>query len=283
MSGAPYGLDHAVVLVNDLDDAARRYERLGFTVAPQMRHPFGTANRLVMLRHSFIELVGVVDPGGLSGPGHLIAHRLTTSGEGAWGLALLGIDIERNRTELAAHGLDAGEVGHGSRPVPLPDGRDGLARFSTLMLPSPPGLDHLLLFLAEQHVPEVVWVPEWQRHPNGAHWLDRVTCVASNPSRTLPLLQSLYGIPQVQVGDNSVTAHTPLGSLETIATAEAERRYGSDAARFAGRIAAVRIETADVDRARKTVEHSGVRSFSSPGAGFHVAAGDACGVVLEFT
>jgi hypothetical protein len=282
MTHAPYGLDHAVVLVNDLDAAARRYERLGFTTAPLMRHPFGTANRLVMLRHSFIELVGVVDPGSLTGPGTLIANRLAASGEGAWGLALLGSDIERNRAELVARGLDCGEVGHGSRPVPLPDGRDGVARFSTLMLPSPPGLADLLVFLAEQHVPEVVWVPEWQRHANGAHWLDRVTCLSSSPGAARPFLQTLYGAAQVQVRAASVLARTPLGYVETIAPAEAGRRYGAAALPLAGRIVAIRVETADVDRARKAVEHAGVRTAPSPDGGFHVTPDDACGVVLEF-
>jgi hypothetical protein len=282
MTAAPYGLDHVVVLVDDLDEAARRYERLGFTTAPLMHHPFGTANRLVMLQQSFIELVGVVDPDRLSGPGALIADRLRTSGPGAWGLALLGIDIGQNRSDLTARGLACGEVGHGSRPVPLPDGRDGLARFSTLMLSAPPGLESLLVFLAEQHEPDVVWVPAWQRHANGARVLDRVTCIAGSACGTVPYLQALYGAEQVAIRERTVAARTPLGTLETIVPAEAEARYGAVARSLEGRIAAVRVATDDVGGARRRVEQAGITTVGRPDGGFLVLPDDACGLVLEF-
>jgi hypothetical protein len=282
MTAAPYGLDHVVVLVDDLDEAARRYERLGFATAPLMRHPFGTGNRLVMLQQSFIELVGILDPGALTGPGTLIANRLKLAGPGAWGLALLGVDIERNREQLTGLGLACGDVGHGSRPVPLPDGTDGLARFSTLMLPSPAGLEPLLLFLAEQHVPEVVWIPEWQRHANGARALDRVTCLAPNPCGGLPLLQALYGASQVAIRESSITATTPLGVIETIGLTEARKRYGINSAALSGRIAAVRVATADRERARGAIEKAGVATATAPDGAFLVDPADACGVWLEF-
>ena len=66
-------LDHAGVAGHDLDSLAAAYERLGFTLTPRARHsgrrkpdgpvePFGTANRCIMLRQGYLELIAIVDP-----------------------------------------------------------------------------------------------------------------------------------------------------------------------------------------------------------------------------
>jgi hypothetical protein len=41
------GIDHLVVVVKDLDKAAKDYERLGFTVVPGGQHPVGSHNVLI--------------------------------------------------------------------------------------------------------------------------------------------------------------------------------------------------------------------------------------------
>ncbi len=42
-------IDHLVLAVRDLDAARATYGRLGFTLTPVARHPFGTANSLIQL------------------------------------------------------------------------------------------------------------------------------------------------------------------------------------------------------------------------------------------
>ena len=56
------GLDHLVVAVRDLDAAGQALRDLGFTVTPENRHAWGTANRLVQLDGFFIELLSVAEP-----------------------------------------------------------------------------------------------------------------------------------------------------------------------------------------------------------------------------
>ena len=58
---APRGIDHLVLCVDDLSQAADLYEKLGFTVTPTGRHDFGTGNRLVQLHGCFLELLTVMD------------------------------------------------------------------------------------------------------------------------------------------------------------------------------------------------------------------------------
>jgi hypothetical protein len=66
-------LDHVGCIVNDLTAAAVRWERLGFTLTPLSRQrgavpgaegfqPWATANRCAILGHTYLELIGVVDP-----------------------------------------------------------------------------------------------------------------------------------------------------------------------------------------------------------------------------
>src|SRR5258707_15393503 len=58
-------IDHVVLAVRDLDRAAARYERLGFTLTPRASHDdrMGTSNRLAQFRgESFIELLEVDRP-----------------------------------------------------------------------------------------------------------------------------------------------------------------------------------------------------------------------------
>ncbi|NKB53298.1 MAG: VOC family protein [Rhizobiaceae bacterium] len=53
-------LDHLVLPVTDIDVARRRYQQLGFTVAPDGRHPFGTENCCIFFNDgTFLEPLGV--------------------------------------------------------------------------------------------------------------------------------------------------------------------------------------------------------------------------------
>ena len=56
------GIDHAVVVVKDLDKAAENWKRLGFTVSPRGTHSakMGSGNYTIMLDPDYIELLGIL-------------------------------------------------------------------------------------------------------------------------------------------------------------------------------------------------------------------------------
>lgn len=58
------GVDHCVILVRNLDGAAERYRRLGFTLSPRGYHSahMGSANHTIMLQHDYFELLGIINP-----------------------------------------------------------------------------------------------------------------------------------------------------------------------------------------------------------------------------
>jgi Glyoxalase-like domain len=52
------GIDHIVIVVTDLEQAAKDYEQLGFTVVPGGKHPVGSHNVLISLADgSYVEII----------------------------------------------------------------------------------------------------------------------------------------------------------------------------------------------------------------------------------
>jgi hypothetical protein len=52
------GIDHLVVVVKDLDQAAKDYEQLGFTIVPGGQHPVGSHNVLISFQDgSYLEII----------------------------------------------------------------------------------------------------------------------------------------------------------------------------------------------------------------------------------
>ena len=52
------GIDHLVIVVNDLDQAAKDYRQLGFNVVPGGQHPVGSHNALISFQDgSYLEII----------------------------------------------------------------------------------------------------------------------------------------------------------------------------------------------------------------------------------
>jgi catechol 2,3-dioxygenase-like lactoylglutathione lyase family enzyme len=118
--GQGRGVDHAGVLVRDMDQAQRDYEKLGFVVGKGGHFPGGEFNSIVPFQNdSYIELLSVSDTTPTKrGMAAHIAEFLKTH-EGA---VFLGIDVSSAATAadyLTAHGFDA------SPPIPGAVTKDG--------------------------------------------------------------------------------------------------------------------------------------------------------------
>jgi len=91
-------IDHVIVVVEDLDAAARQYyEQQGLASVPGGRHPgHGTANRIVPLGSSYIELMAVVDrvEADCSPLGSWVERRLVEVGDSPAALCLRTDDID---------------------------------------------------------------------------------------------------------------------------------------------------------------------------------------------
>lgn len=169
-------LDHVVVLVDDLEQAARDYGELGFNVSPGGRHDNGvTHNAIIPFEdNSYIELLAFTRGLGAMGqlrPGEAtFLHRVKVRGAAGEGLVdyALRSDVLMQDVRLArGRGIPFEPVATGSRR--RPDGLDMRWQFvmpSTLMLP----------FLITDITEHRVRVPEGEarRHPNGVTGLLRL-------------------------------------------------------------------------------------------------------------
>ena len=102
-------IDHLVIAVHDLAAARAVYGRLGFTLTPEARHPFGTANSLVQLDGGFLELLAVVDDEATTKPGEEVFPGFNVNylekREGISMLALKSDDPAADRADFARNGL----------------------------------------------------------------------------------------------------------------------------------------------------------------------------------
>ena len=188
-------LDHTGCIVSVLAAGAAKWERLGFQLAPVSRqrgavpghegfHPWATANHCVILRNTYLELIGVVDPDAFNPWAKFIAKN-----EGLHLLALRCRDAESAYATLSAR------TNALLPPVPRErmldvDGKPRTMRFRNIFSRDEAWAEARYLVI-EHQTPDFLWQPRYQQHENGACDLIAVTLVADDPSALRPRVQSL--------------------------------------------------------------------------------------------
>lgn len=202
------GVDHVVVAVRDLDAAAATWARLGFTVSPKGLHSphMGTANYTIMFGEDYLELIGVVAETDQNVP----TRKFLAEREGIERTAFTARDAAAGAAELRARGLDAiGPVSFG-RPVDLPGGGTADANFSVFRWPLDQRPAGMRIFACQHHTREAVWIPELQRHANGAGRIARVDLLSADPKAAADHMAGLIDQPATREADGSY--RVPSGS-----------------------------------------------------------------------
>ncbi|MGD9806598.1 MAG: VOC family protein [Hyphomicrobiaceae bacterium] len=204
------GLDHVVLMVRDLDEGARRWTELGFTVAPRGLHTaaMGTANHTIMLRHDYIELIGVVADTERNLPGRQFLER---RGEGMERAAFTGTDADDGVAELTERGFAALGPYDFGRPVDLPDGRKVEARFRTFVWPVEDRPGGLRVFACQHLTRDNVWIPELIRHANTAYRIDRIEMLSPDPANAAAHMGRLIDRKPEPLADGALRVETGSG------------------------------------------------------------------------
>jgi hypothetical protein len=226
----PLHLDHTGCIVNAFADGAVNWERLGFTLTPlspqrgavpgrEGFHPWATANRCVILRETYLELIGVVDPSEYNPWAKFIAKN-----EGLHILALRCADA------AAAYAILSKRTDALLAPVPRErvldvSGEQRTMRFRNIFSRDDvwPEARYLVI---EHQTPEFLWQPRYQRHENGARDLVAVTLVADEPAVLVPRLEALGAAISAQ-DDASISAQLPgRGSIDVMSSTLFAETYG---------------------------------------------------------
>lgn len=176
------GVDHAVVMVRDLDQAAENYRHLGFTVSPRGTHSahMGSGNYTIMFDPDYVELLGVLTPTEHNAPARAF---LAQRGEGIERIAFTAVDSTGGAEEIRAHGFTPVGPVDFERPVTMPDGSLSAAKFRIFQWPVAEAPGGVRIFACQHKTRETVWIPELMRHANGAKRLKQVLIATPEPAQ----------------------------------------------------------------------------------------------------
>lgn len=268
----PQGIDHPLVTVRNHAVALEQYRKMGFAPSPVSYHPWGTVTSLMMFPSNFIELIGIDDPAKFGTHsvdgfcfGRQLGQFLDRGEEGVSLVALHSKNADDDHVRLVTAGLPSQGRIDFRRSMTLPDGRRDEAVVS-LALFIDPQLPDASNFICHQHRPELIWVEDWQRHPNGADGILAVTYLAE-PALLLARWKALYG-NAVHYNGTVLEADSRCGLLRAMDAATAAREYpGIDlptVAQERPHAIAIKLHTRHLDNVRSILGRNGVAHIDLP-------------------
>lgn len=228
------GLDHLVVAVRDLAAAGQAFRDLGFTVTPENRHAWGTANRLVQLDGFFIELLSVAEPEKIPEATDTVFsfgafnRDFLAEREGASMLVLDSTGPDLDRAEFAKAGLQLFEPFSFERLANLADGSSVPVGFDLTFTRDPlgPGIGY---FTCHNRYPENFWKADFQRHDNGATGPAAVYLLAGDPSDHHAFLGAFVGQREMRATSLGLELKTARGKIQVLSPTGYEAIAGPQA------------------------------------------------------
>jgi catechol 2,3-dioxygenase-like lactoylglutathione lyase family enzyme len=263
----PGGLDHIAHAVRDLDAAAEFYQRAGFTVGARNRHPWGTHNRLVQLRDSYVEILEVAEPEKI--PPHrarafsfgafhrdFIEHR-----QGLNMILLNSTDAVADNASFQTSGIGNFEVFDFAREGLQPDGKPVKLAFS-LAFARDPQSPQVAFAICQHHFPENFWNAAVQSHANGTRDVLGAVMVADNPSDHHVFLKAFTGLSDLNSSSIGIKAHTANGDIEIMEPVSFCDQFGVSPAVQGERMAfnGLRFAVDDADQTEALLRNNGVMS-----------------------
>ena len=256
------GIDHAVVMVKDLDQAAENYKRLGFTVSPRGTHSahMGSGNYTIMFDPDYMELLGVLTPTEHNAPARAFLEK---SGEGIERIAFTAVDSAEGAEEIRARGYPPVGPTDFERPVTMPDGTVSAAKFRTFQWPIAEAPGGVRIFACQHKTRETVWIPELMKHANGAKRLKQVLIVTPDPAQDAAHLSRMIDRDGKAEADGGVTVPSGGDRADFVFLNREQlgKRYpGVSLAGLPERGGAGLVIAADLAAAEKALGTTGVRS-----------------------
>jgi hypothetical protein len=198
------GIDHAVVVVKELDSAAETWKRLGFTLSPRGTHSakMGSGNYTIMLDPDYIELLGILSETEHNAPTRAFLAR---RGEGIERIAFTAIDSAAGAEEIRARGFEPIGPIDFERPVEMPDGSLSAAKFRVFQWPVAEAPGGLRIFACQHKTRETVWIPELMKHANAAKCLKQALIVTPEPKTDADHLTRLIDREGRREADGAIT------------------------------------------------------------------------------
>ena len=190
------GIDHLVIVVKDLEHAAKDYEQLGFTVVPGGQHPVGSHNALISLRDgSYLEIIAFYR--------EAVDHRWwnpLSNGERFVDFCFQTDDLRGDTKKLRNAGVAINDPVPWSRKRP-----DGYELKWILSLATEPDRG-VAPFLIEDVTPREERIPREMGHKNAVSGITRVTVAVNELAHIDKWYRALLGADGQEINDDSLAA-----------------------------------------------------------------------------
>ncbi|MCE7027782.1 VOC family protein [Jiella avicenniae] len=268
-------IDHLVMPFDALGAARQWFMSLGFLVAPEAAHPFGTGNACVFLADGcYIEPLAIVDPAAYDAAkdeGHLFIERDAAMRDlperpAISGLAFRSSDALADREQLLEE--EAGEEGlvEFGRTMRLPDGRTVELSFR-LAFAAIHAADAPSFFYCEARHTAKPDRSALTTHPNGATGIAGVTVEARDPQMFRDYLASVADSEVQGNDDGADTVPLDGGRLDVVAGGPSPLAIDS-----------LTVTVADLAFAKKFWQGQGI-AYSEAGDGVAIACPNGRGAI----
>ncbi len=282
-------IDHLVLPTADLTVSRERLQTLGFTVAENARHPFGTENACVYFADgTYLEPLAVAqretcEEAALSGNVFVardLAFRFRRGEDGCSALVLRTQDAAQDRQSFLRSGLSAGDNLRFSRPYTTANGETAEASFELAFAADLRAPD-IFFFTVQRLNPLDINRAALLKHVNGVTGIRQVILSEHNPSDFQYLLQAVTGQRDVNAHSFGLEIAADNGEICVFNTAGLKGFFGIDdgLTERGLRIRAVVLAVDGVDQLSSRFERDGVvfRSHGkrlivppAPGQGLHL-------------
>ncbi|MBN6523280.1 VOC family protein [Acinetobacter pittii] len=264
-----FGIDHPLITVKDHAKVLQDFYLMGFNASPISYHPWGTVTSNITFPGNFIEIIGIDDPSKYGANsvngfcfGRQIGAFLDAGHEGISLIALHSKDADQDNQFLEQQGL----IGQGRidfrRKMKLPDGTPDEAIVSLGLFIDEQNYA-LSNFICHQHRPELIWVKDWQKQPNGVDQITQITFVGD-----LNIFKERWNkiYPnRVCQNDQTITVDTGCGVLKAITLEAASQEYLTtglpEGELNQPRAIAIQVRTKTFDVAKKILKTNNVEFF----------------------
>ncbi|HEY6393881.1 MAG TPA: VOC family protein [Candidatus Binataceae bacterium] len=179
------GIDHIVIVVQQLDEAISSYTRAGFSVVRGGRHPIGTHNALIAFADgAYLELIAFERPQ----TGHPWQAALDRGG-GIIDFCMQTDDLAADADLLRRAGVKISDPSSLTRDRP-----DGYHLSWVLSIPQPP-FSGRVPFLINDDTPRDERVPRERAHKNRVAGIQRVSIAVESPAETSRYYARVLGYP----------------------------------------------------------------------------------------
>lgn len=282
-------IDHCVLPVEDLQAARERLTLLGFTVAPDGVHPFGTENACVYFDDdSFLEPLAIgqretAEAAAIAGNVFVArdqAFRFRVGENGFSALVFATEDAAADHARFSRNGMSAGPELAFQRAFVAPDGSEGAASFR-------------LAFAADLRAPDAFFFTcqrvnrpkldrsALRRHANGALGIAEVVLSEPNPTDFQYLLQEVANQRDVNAHSFGMDVDVEEAKISVLNAAGLRAWFGAERGPERGlRFEAVVFRVSDLDHVRQLL--FGKVETRSLGNRLIVAPAPGQGTILAF-